>query len=306
MAVPTYEYFMLPTLKLIADNCEYNNRDINEKVADMLNLSEEDKQELLPSKAQKMYHNRAGWARTYLKNAGLIYSPTRGVSKITKRGIDLLATNPKTITKDFLMQYDEFKEFLNINDKNNITLQNVENSINIIDQKTPDELIAEANSILTSHLESDLLDRILENSPTFFEVLVAKLLLKMGYGGSEDDILQNRGKSGDEGIDGIIKQDILGIDKIYIQAKRWSEKVSRPEVQKFVGAVHGQNASRGVFITTSSFTKEAVDYAKNINSNIILVDGYLLVKLMIKFDIGVQVKETILIKKIDEDFFLDY
>lgn len=306
MAVPTYEYFMLPTLKLIADNCEYNNRDINEKVADMLNLSEEDKQELLPSKAQKTYYSRAGWARTYLKKAGLIYSPTRGVSKITKRGIDLLATNPKTITKDFLMQYDEFKEFLNIDDKNNITLQNVENSINIIDQKTPDELIAEANSILTSHLESDLLDRILENSPTFFEVLVAKLLLKMGYGGSEDDILQNRGKSGDEGIDGIIKQDILGIDKIYIQAKRWSEKVSRPEVQKFVGAVHGQNASRGVFITTSSFTKEAVDYAKNINSNIILVDGYLLVKLMIKFDIGVQVKETILIKKIDEDFFLDY
>lgn len=304
MAVPSYQDFMLPTLKLIADNCEHKSRDIVEKAAEALNLSEEDKQEKLPSQTQATYYNRAMWARTYLKKAGLLDYPARGIIKITQRGLDLLNTNPEKITKDSLMQYDEFRDFQNTvnTEQNNFNLSNTEN---IEEQKTPDELIAEAKAILVSHLEADLLTRVLENSPTFFEELVAKLLLKMGYGGSENDILQNRGKSGDEGIDGIIKQDVLGLDKIYIQAKRWSGNVSRPEVQKFVGAVHGQNASRGVFITTSSFTNEAKEYAKNINSNIILVDGKLLTKLMIEYNVGVQIKDTIQIKKIDEDFFIE-
>ena len=265
-------------------------------------MTDEDKQEKLPSQTQATYYNRAMWARTYLKKAGLLNYPARGVIRITQRGLDLLNTNPEKITKDSLMQYDEFREFQNtVNTEQNNSL----NSENVEEQKTPDELIAEAKAILTSHLEADLLTRVLENSPTFFEELVAKLLLKMGYGGSENDILQNRGKSGDEGIDGIIKQDVLGLDKIYIQAKRWSGNVSRPEVQKFVGAVHGQNASRGVFITTSSFTNEAKEYANNINSNIILVDGKLLTKLMIEYNVGVQIKDTIQIKKIDEDFFIE-
>lgn len=302
MTVPSYQDFMLPTLKLIADNCEHKSRDIVERVADVLNLTDEDKQEKLPSQTQATYYNRAMWARTYLKKAGLLNYPARGVIRITQRGLDLLNTNPEKITKDSLMQYDEFREFQNtVNTEQNNSL----NSENVEEQKTPDELIAEAKAILTSHLEADLLTRVLENSPTFFEELVAKLLLKMGYGGSENDILQNRGKSGDEGIDGIIKQDVLGLDKIYIQAKRWSGNVSRPEVQKFVGAVHGQNASRGVFITTSSFTNEAKEYANNINSNIILVDGKLLTKLMIEYNVGVQIKDTIQIKKIDEDFFIE-
>lgn len=302
MAVPSYQDFMLPTLKLIADNCEHKSRDIVERAADVLNLTDEDKQEKLPSQTQATYYNRAMWARTYLKKAGLLNYPARGVIRITQRGLDLLNTNPEKITKDSLMQYDEFREFQNtVNTEQNNSL----NSENVEEQKTPDELIAEAKAILTSHLEADLLTRVLENSPTFFEELVAKLLLKMGYGGSENDILQNRGKTGDEGIDGIIKQDVLGLDKIYIQAKRWSGNVSRPEVQKFVGAVHGQNASRGVFITTSSFTNEAKEYANNINSNIILVDGKLLTKLMIEYNVGVQIKDTIQIKKIDEDFFIE-
>ena len=302
MAVPSFQDFMLPTLKLIADNCEHKSRDIVERAADVLNLTDEDKQEKLPSQTQATYYNRAMWARTYLKKAGLLNYPARGVIRITQRGLDLLNTNPEKITKDSLMQYDEFREFQNtVNTEQNNSL----NSENVEEQKTPDELIAEAKAILTSHLEADLLTRVLENSPTFFEELVAKLLLKMGYGGSENDILQNRGKTGDEGIDGIIKQDVLGLDKIYIQAKRWSGNVSRPEVQKFVGAVHGQNASRGVFITTSSFTNEAKEYANNINSNIILVDGKLLTKLMIEYNVGVQIKDTIQIKKIDEDFFIE-
>lgn len=302
MTVPSFQDFMLPILKLIADNCEHKSRDIVEKAAEVLNLSEEDKQEKLPSQTQATYYNRAMWARTYLKKARLLDYPARGIIKITQRGLDLLNANSKKITKDSLMQYDEFRDFQNtVNTEQN----NLLNEENIEEQKTPDELIAEAKAILVSHLEADLLTMLLENSPTFFEELVAKLLLKMGYGGSENDILQNRGKSGDEGIDGIIKQDVLGLDKIYIQAKRWSGNVSRPEVQKFVGAVHGQNASRGVFITTSSFTNEAKEYAKNINSNIILVDGKLLTKLMIEYNVGVQIKDIIQIKKIDEDFFTE-
>lgn len=303
MTVPSYQDFMLPTLKLIADNCEHKSRDIVEQAADMLGLSEEDKKEQLPSQTQATYYNRAMWARTYLKKAGLLTYPARGVIRITQRGIDLLNTNPEKITDKMLLQYEEFKEFQNtVNTDQN---KNADIIDSIETQKTPDELIAEAKSILTSHLESDLLAKILDNSPAFFEELVAKLLLTMGYGGSENDILQNRGKSGDEGIDGIIKQDVLGLDKIYIQAKRWSGNVSRPEVQKFVGAVHGQNANRGVFITTSSFTNEAREYANNINSNIILVDGKKLAKLMIEYNVGVQVKDTIQIKKIDEDFFIE-
>lgn len=302
MAVPTYQDFMLPTLKLIDDNCEHKSRDIVEKVADMLGLSYEDKQEKLPSQTQATYYNRAMWARTYLKKACLLYYPARGVVKITQRGIDLLKTNPKKITKKTLLQYDEFQKFQNMV---NTDKSDSDNSESIEEQKTPDELIAEARTILTSHLEADLLSKIADNSPTFFEELVAKLLLSMGYGGSESDILQNRGKSGDEGIDGIIKQDVLGLDKIYIQAKKWSNNISRPEVQKFVGAVHGQNANRGIFITTSSFTNEAKEYAKKINSNIILVDGKQLAKLMIEYNVGVQIKATIHIKKIDEDFFIE-
>ena len=301
MTVPSYQDFMLPTLKLIADNCEHKSRDIVEEAADMLGLTEEDRQEKLPSQTQATYYNRAMWARTYLKKAGLLEYSERGVIKITQRGTDLLNTNPDKITKNTLLQYDEFKEFQSTV---NIEQNNSDNDSSE-EQKTPDELIAQAKSILTSHLETDLLSKIAKNSPTFFEELVAKLLLAMGYGGSENDILQNRGKSGDEGIDGIIKQDVLGLDKIYIQAKRWSGNVSRPEVQKFVGAVHGQNANRGVFITTSAFTNEAREYANNINSNIILVDGKMLAKLMIEYNVGVQIKDTIQIKKIDEDFFIE-
>lgn len=302
MTVPNYQDFMLPTLKLIADNCEHKSRDIVEQSANMLGLSEEDKQEKLPSQTQATYYNRAMWARTYLKKACLLEYPKRGAIKITQRGLDLLKTNPDKITKNSLLQYDEFRDF-----QNNVNTEQNGTSISefVEEQKTPDELIAEARIVLTSHLEADLLSKIADNTPVFFEELVAKLLLAMGYGGSEKDILQNRGKSGDEGIDGIIKQDVLGLDKIYIQAKRWFGMVSRPEVQKFVGAVHGKNANRGVFITTSCFSNEAKEYAKNINSNIILIDGKQLAKLMIEYNVGVQVKDTIQIKKIDEDFFIE-
>ena len=257
MPIPNYQGFMLPILKLISDSNEHKSRDIVEAAANMLGLTEEDKQEKLPSQTKTRYYNRAMWARTYLKKARLLDYPKRGVIKITQRGLDLLKTNPEEITANSLLQYEEFRSFI---DTVNVG-QNEAYSTEVTEkEKTPDELIDEARAILASHLEADLLAKISDNSPTFFEELVAKLLLSMGYGGSEKDILQNRGKSGDEGIDGIIKQDVLGLDKVYIQAKRWSGTISRPEVQKFVSAVHGKNANRGVFITTSSFSNDAKEY----------------------------------------------
>lgn len=299
MTIPNFQAFILPILQLIKDKQEHKTRDIIEQAADILGLTEEDKQKLLPSKTQTSYYNRGMWARTYLKKACLLDYSKRGFIRITQRGLDLLATNPDKITETFLLeQYEEFRNFLKESKQ-----ENINNTTSTEEQKTPDELIMQAQLILTSHLESDLLTRILDNSPAFFEELVVKLLLAMGYGGSEKDILQMRGKSNDGGIDGIIKQDILGLNEVYIQAKRWSGNVSRPEIQKFVGAVHGKNANKGIFITTSSFTIDAIEYAKNINSTIVLIDGEQLVKLMIEYNVGVQIKETIYIKKIDEDFF---
>lgn len=303
MAVPNFQNFMLPILKLISDGSEYKSRDIIEKAADVLGLSEEDKQEILPSQTQATYYNRARWASTYLKKAGLVVYPERGMIEITKQGIDLLKTNPDKITKKILLQYDDFKEFQNTVNAG----QNVSGSDVSEEEKTPDEKIEQAITEITSDLETDLLAKIKAKTPAFFENLVAELLVAMGYGSSKKDILQNRGKSGDEGIDGIIKQDVLGLYKIHIQAKKWKDEssVSRPELQKFAGAVLGQHANRGVFITTSTFTSGARQYVDSIDSDIILIDGKMLAKLMIEYNVGVQDKRTIKIKKIDEDYFLD-
>lgn len=303
MPVPGFQDFMLPTLKIIEDNKEHKSRDVIEKVAAILGLTEEDKQEKLPSQSQAVYYNRAMWARTYLKKACLLDYPERGIIKITPRGLDLLKTNPEKITNKFLSQhYAEFKDFRRTDNFKQNETNICELSEN---EKTPDELIAEASTRLSTHLEEELLLKIRENSPEFFEKLVIKLLLAMGYGGTEEDILQHHGKSGDGGIDGIIKQDALGLDKVYIQAKRWDREnsVPSPEIQKFIGALHMQNANRGVFITTSDFSNGAEKCVTN--SNIILINGKQLVKLMIKYNVGVQIKDTLEIKKIDEDFFTD-
>ncbi len=300
MAIPTHVELMIPFLEVLSDDKLHSKREMVEILSKKFKLTPEEMNELIPSGGKK-FSGRVGWARTYLKASKLVESPERAVFKITERGKKALIDKPVKVLQ-YLKQYPEYLEFIGGNKKDN----NDKNEEIITRTETPDELIAEARAILASHLEADLLSKIADNSPAFFEELVAKLLLSMGYGGSENDILQNRGKSGDGGIDGIIKQDVLGLDKIYIQAKRWSDNVvSRPEVQKFVGAVHGQNANRGVYITTSSFTNEAIEYANNINSNIILVDGKKLAKLMIEYNVGVQVKDTIQIKKIDEDFFIE-
>lgn len=303
MAIPDFQTLMLPVLKILGDNQEHKNMDIVDTVASQFNLSEEERNSLLPSGGMTYIYNRTLWAKTYLKKAGLVYHPQRGLVKITEKGLDVLSKNPEKINMKFLNQFDEYSEWRESYKHSESTSEEVEECEEAM--KTPEEMIAESMQILNRTLADDLMDKILEKSPTFFETLVAQLLIKMGYGGSEEDILQNRGKSGDGGIDGIIKQDVLGLDKIYIQAKRYDPKnsVSRPEIQRFLGAIH-KKTSRGIFITTSYFTKEARDEVEN--TNIVLIDGKKLTDYMIKYNLGVQLKEPVYeIKKIDEDFFSD-
>ena len=302
MATPNYQQLMLPVLKFHADKSEHQTREIAELVADFLNLSDEDRNETLKTSDRTKFYDRINWALTYLRQAGLLISERRTYNKITERGLNLLSTNPSEITNETLKQYDDFNNFLNRTRKSKGT-SSVEN--NSDDKSTPEDLIDDAKGKLAAQLETELLEKIKQMSPTFFEELVAKLLLAMGYGGSESDILQHRGKTGDGGIDGIIKQDTLGLDKIYIQAKRWESNVGKPEVQKFVGALLELQATKGVFITTAGFAPSTEEYTKRVPANIILINGDLLVKLMIEHNVGVQVKNTIKIKKIDENFFCE-
>lgn len=300
MSIPNYQEFMLPTLELISDGTEYKNSEMALEVAKKLNLSETEMQEMLPSGTQEVFYNRAGWARTYLKKAGLIYYPKRGIMQITDSGKKVLESKPQKIDVKFLKQFEIFNAFFNAKKQEEIEATDITSDE---ERETPDEMIENAKTILSAHLESDLLSNILENSPMFFEKLVAKLLFKMGYGGSEKDILQSCGKSGDGGIDGIINQDVLGLDQIHIQAKRYKSDniVQVGALRDFCGALYGKKNPKGVFITTSSFTRPAIEFAQD--NDLILIDGRKLTKLMLEYNIGVQVKDVIEIKKIDNDFF---
>ena len=300
MAIPDYDMLMFPVLKLLGDGLERSAVDITETLANELKLTEEERTRIYPNNPKRIFQDRVAWARTYLKKAGLIDSPQRSTSKITDIGKKVLIKNPKMIDNKFLTQVESFREFKKIN----IKTEKSENEEIVEDNKTPREIISNTSAILNRSLENDLLTMVLKKSPSFFEELVAKLLIKMGYGGSYEDILQNRGQSGDEGIDGIIKQDALGLDKIYIQAKKWADNsVSGPEIQKFVGAIRQKQATKGIFITTSRFTDAALKCAKEVSDTIILIDGKKLTKLMLDYNVGVQTEEIIEIKKMDEDFF---
>lgn len=305
MTIPDYEVLMLPVLKLLGDGIERSALEISNTLADQLKLTEEERARIYPNNPKRIFNDRVAWARTYLKKAGLIESPQRSTSKITITGKKVLTQTPKLIDNKFLSQFESFRDFRKINNNPQATKKSEKDEY-IENNRTPREIIADTSSILSKSVENDLLTMIIKKSPSFFEELVAKLLIKMGYGGSYDDILQNRGKSGDEGIDGVIKQDALGLDKIYIQAKKWTENsVSGPEIQKFVGAIRQKQATKGIFITTSRFTEAALKCAKEVSDTIILIDGKMLTKLMFDYNIGVQTEETIEIKKIDEDFFED-
>lgn len=299
--IPDYQTLMLPVLKSVADGKEHKFREIADSIAKNFGLTEEELGCLLPSGNQSVFDNRVGWAKTYLKKACLIEYKGKGVLKITERGKQVLKDSPQKIDNKFLKQYDEFNEFQN---KVNPKEEKQETETDYKNQ-TPEELIETAFHDFQKSLAEELLDKIRNVSPSFFEKLVVALLVKMGYGGSIKDAGQAIGRTGDEGIDGIIKEDKLGLDVIYIQAKRWKENnvIGRPEIQKFVGALAGQGAKKGVFITASSFTKEALDYKPMNDTKVILIDGMKLANLMIEYNLGVAQLHCYELKKLDNDYF---
>jgi restriction system protein len=302
MAIPDYQACMLPFLKCLGDRCAHPIREIEDAIAAHFQLTEVERSELLPSGIQAVFKNRVGWTRTYLKKACLIEAPKRGVFQITARGATVLATNPARLDTKFLEQFPEFLEFKRASRVD----RGEANSPEIMPiSATPEEAIETAHQGLRGQLAEELLSRILACSPEFFEHLVVELLVKMGYGGSRRDAGERIGKSGDGGIDGIIKEDRLGLDTIFLQAKRWSGSVGRPEIQKFVGALQGQRARKGVFITTSSYTQEAIEYISRIDAKVVLIDGRELANLMMDFDVGVAAAATYIVKRIDSDYFED-
>lgn len=308
MPVPSYEDFMLPMLHVIDDREIHPVHEVREKLATVLNLSDEDKKELLPSGKMAVYRSRIGWAKTYLKNAGLIDNSIRGKIKITERGIQVLRSNPDSINKDFLMQFDEFQTFVNVTKlkASEFVVPNTR-EISVQESLSPEDMLENGYKEINNTLASDLLDQILTMSPDFFEKLVVELLVAMGYGGSLQEAGTILGKSGDGGIDGVIKMDKLGIDQIYIQAKRWdrSKSVCSPHIRDFIGALMIKGAKKGVFITTSSFTKDADGVAENPSFKVVLIDGKQLVDLMIEYNLGVSTSKQYTIKKIDSDYFLE-
>ena len=303
MAIPDYQTLMLPVLKLASDGKEHKFSQAVEMLANEFGLTTEERIELLPSGSQAVFNNRVGWARSYLKQAGLLTSPKRGFFTISQKGTELLATNPTRIDASILEQYPEFIEFKNRRKDKAEGESEFEPAFEQESTLTPEDALAAAYNKLRSALESEILSAVKEAAPSFFERVVVDLLVKMGYGGNRQDAGRALGKSGDGGIDGIINEDRLGLDVIYIQAKRWEGVVGRPEIQKFAGALQGQRARKGVFITTSSFTKEAKEYASVIDSKIILIDGEHLSKLMTEHNVGVSTVGQYEVKKLDSDYF---
>jgi restriction system protein len=305
MPVPDYQSLMLPLLKFAAGKKdEISTNEAAKALANEFSLTEEDLREMLPSGTQYTFANRVGWASTYMKKAGLLETTRRGYYQITARGQELLKKQPKAIDARFLKQYPEFLEFQQLKGtrSGDKTIEpKVTSDISIA---TPSEALETAYENLRDELTDELLSKLKKTSPAFFERVVVELLVKMGYGGSRSDAGKAIGKSGDGGIDGIIKEDKLGLDVVYIQAKRWdSNPVGRPDVMQFAGALQAQRANKGIFITTSRFTDDARNYVSQIGSKIVLIDGEQLTSLMIENDVGVSIVSLYPVKKIDSDYF---
>lgn len=302
MRTPDFQTIFLPLLEFTADGLEHSNQDAIEHLAERFGLTEEERKARLPSGRKRVFDNRVHWARTYLAKAGLLGSPRRGFFQITARGLEVLAQRPSKIDVNFLAQFQEFREFRELRHQ---VAASPSAGRELDGEATPEEDLEAAYQRVRHDLAGELLAMVRKCSPSFFERLVVDLLVKMGYGGTRQDAGQAIGRSGDGGIDGIIKEDRLGLDAIYLQAKRWDGVVGRPEVQKFAGALQGHRARKGVFITTSSFSKEAVEFVGRLDSKIILIDGEQLVQLMIDHDVGVSTAAAYEIKKIDQDYFTE-
>jgi restriction system protein len=306
MPIPDYQTLMLPVLKLAADGREHRFRDAVEQLASEFGVTDAERAELLPSGTAPLFDNRVGWARTYLKQAGLLRSPKRGLFQITDAGRALLAESPRRIDAALLDRYDAFRAFRSRRrdaTEEAAPIERPQAQPEAATDQTPEDALASAYQKLRKNLESELLEQVKSSSPAFFERLVIDLLVAMGYGGSRQDAGRAIGRSGDEGIDGIIKEDKLGLDAIYVQAKRWEATVGRPEIQKFAGALQGQRANKGVFITTSDFSREAHEYANAINAKIILIDGQRLTQLMVDHNVGVAPVGNYELKRVDSDYF---
>ncbi len=301
--IPDYQTLMLPLLKLVSDGQEHRYRDLIEKLAVEFKVTDDERKEFLASGNQAIFDNRVGWAKTYLKKAGLIDSSKRAIFIITDLGRQTLAGKPERIDAKFLRQFPAFLEFQNAS-RNSVVAEE-ETSATDVNVETPEERLDRAYQTIRKALASELLTKVMDLTPSAFERLVVELLVKMGYGGSINDAGKAIGKSGDEGIDGTIKEDKLGLDIIYIQAKRWKagNAVGRPEIQKFVGALAGQGAKKGIFITTSNFTREASEYAPKNETKIVLIDGEQLAQLMIDYNLGCTPQQSYELKKIDNDYF---
>ena len=307
MAVPDFQFFMLPLLSELADGQEHKLQDLYVVLAQKANLSDEDKNELLPSGKQRVYHNRIGWARTYLKKAGLLDAVKLGVFVITEDGKTLLKSNPSQINKSTLAQYSLFQEWQN--GTSELAVKPIQNSVPTLGHESdtsmsPTDQMEASFAIIQSELSDELLTLIRECSPRFFETLVVELMLAIGYGGWSKDSGKATQYSSDGGIDGVINEDPLGLDTIYLQAKRYTDGViHRPDIDKFIGALTRQGARKGVFITTSSFSAGAREAAKGLSISVVLIDGQQLAEMMIKYNLGVSVKNTYQVKNIDTDYF---
>ncbi len=300
MAIPDFQTLMLPLMELIADGQSHEVRGATQTIGERLKLTDAEWEEQLPSGRAPLFYNRLAWAKTHLKRAGLLDQPRRGVIAITDRGRQVLAAKPTRIDLRLLQTFPEYRQPSVEADA--VPAPTLDANASAM---SPEETLERAYAQIRSELAAELLDSVKQCAPAFFEKLVVQLLLNMGYGGSRKEAGKSVGRSGDGGIDGIINEDRLGLDAIYLQAKRWEGVVGRPEIMKFVGALAGQRATKGVFITTSWYTQEAKDYASSSQYKVVLIDGARLADLMIEHDLGVSVAATYQLKRIDSDFFAD-
>lgn len=297
MAIPDFQTLMLPLLTMAGDGKLRSLAEAREVMAEQFDLTPEERKELLPSGTQPVLNNRVAWSSVYLQRAGLLQRPQRGHYQITDRGREVLAAKPERIDIKVLEQFPEFVEFR--------TRKKPDKPQKPTGPDTPEEALEDSYQQIRSDLAEEILDQVKDRSSQFFERLVVELLVAMGYGGSRKDAAMAVGQAGDEGIDGIIKEDRLGLDAIYIQAKKWDGTVGRPEIQKFVGALQGKHAKKGVFITTGSFSSGARDYTTNLDSKVVLIDGTELAELMIDHGVGVSPHAIYEIKRIDSDYFVE-
>lgn len=298
MTIPDFQSLMYPLLKTVGDGKEWNIRDLYEVLSQHFNLTLNEKDQLLPSGSQTIINNRVGWARTYLLKAGLLKSSSRGTVQITDVGQKVLREKITRIDKKYLQQFPGYVEFRKRHTPSEQLINDPPESIH-----TPLEQLETAYQELRDELSEELRRKVLASSPSFFERLVVDVLISMGYGGSKKEAGKAIGRSGDEGIDGVINEDKLGLDVIYIQAKKWEGSIGRPEIHKFVGALSGAKANKGVFITTSKFSKEAQSYVEKISQKVILIDGDQLMDFMVDNNVGVSLLATYQTKKVDNDYF---